>query len=110
MTGESQNAGRANDKAKRRRQAHTVRAKCMAVLSVWAQKRRAVQVCREMGVSWGILNQWEKRALQGMLRGLGQMEEAGEQPVNLGRRLERLLTGSERAPECKPGTEAMTQA
>lgn len=85
-------------KAKRNRRAHPAREKCLAVLSVWAQKRRASALCRELGISWGILNQWEKRALQGMLEGLGQKVESGDQPVSLGRRLERLLTGPEQAP------------
>ncbi len=87
------------DKAKRSRRAHPAREKCLAVLSVWAQKRRASTVCRELGISWGILNQWEKRALQGMLEGLGQKEPIGDQPVSLGRRLERLLTGPAPAGE-----------
>jgi transposase-like protein len=85
-------------KAKRNRRAHPAREKCLAVLSVWAQKRRASTVCRELGISWGILHQWEKRALQGMLEGLGQQAPIADQPVSLGRRLERLLTGPEQGP------------
>ena len=84
-------------KVKRNRRAHPAREKCLAVLSVWAQKRRASTVCRELGISWGILNQWEKRALRGMLQGLGQQAPITDQPVSLGRRLERLLTGPEPA-------------
>lgn len=94
-------------KAKRSRRAHPAREKCLAVLSVWAQKRRASTVCRELGISWGILNQWEKRALQGMLAGLGQKEPIGDQPVSLGRRLERLLTGPEQAPAGEPASVAV---
>ena len=84
-------------KAKRSQRAHPAREKCLAVLSVWAQKRRGSTVCRELGISWGILNQWEKRALRGMLQGLGQQAPITDQPVSLGRRLERLLTGPEPA-------------
>ena len=90
-SGTEKTAGR----ARRSRRAHPVREKCLAVLSVWARKRRASSVCRELGISWGILNQWEKRALQGMLEGLGQKGKIPEQPLNLGPRLERLLTGAE---------------
>lgn len=98
MKAENSGTVQTGSKTKRNRRVHPVREKCLAVLSVWAQKRRASTVCRELGISWGILNQWEKRALQGMLEGLGQKAACEEQPANLGRRLERLLQGPERSP------------
>lgn len=97
MKTEKNESGQTENKSKRNRRAHPVREKCLAVLSVWAQKRRAGTVCRELGISWGILNQWEKRALEGMLEGLGQKTVSAEQAVNLGHRLERLLQGPERS-------------
>ena len=79
-------------KSRRNRRLHTARVKGQAVLTVWAEKRRAGTVCRELGISWGILSQWEQKALQGMLQGLGQPETPGTPGVSLGRRLERLLS------------------
>lgn len=89
------NKERMTGKTRRNRHAHSAQEKSLAVLSVWAEKRRAGTVCRELGISWGVLNQWEKRALQGMLQGLGHREEKTEQSVSLCKRLERLILGEE---------------
>ena len=54
---------------------------CRAVLGVWMEKRSAEQVCRELGVTRKVLQQWQERAMDGMLRSLqpreGQEEERG---------------------------------
>ena len=46
---------------------HTAEEKCRAVLSVWTEKRKTGEVCREMGVPWSVLNHWQERAMEGML-------------------------------------------
>ena len=44
--------------------------KSQAVLAVWTERRKPLEICREMGVSWTILDQWQKRAMEGMLQAL----------------------------------------
>lgn len=42
--------------------------KCRAVLSIWAEKRKASEVARELGVGTGLLCQWQETAMEGMLQ------------------------------------------
>lgn len=44
--------------------------RCQAVLSVWTERRRPAEVCRELKVAGAVLSQWQKRALEGMLQAL----------------------------------------
>jgi hypothetical protein len=44
--------------------------KCKAVLSVWTEKRKPSQICKELGVKWTILMHWQNRAMEGMLQAL----------------------------------------
>jgi len=44
--------------------------KCRAVLSVWTEKSKPTQVCKELGVKWTILMHWQNRAMEGMLQAL----------------------------------------
>lgn len=81
-------------RTKRERKVYSASQKGAAILSIWAGRRTAGQISRQLGTSWTMINSWEKRALEGMLRGLGVAPEktpssAGE----LGKRLERLLAG-----------------
>jgi transposase-like protein len=55
---------------KKGRLGHTAEQKCRAVLSVWTERRKPGEVCRELGVAWSILNQWQDRAMEGMLLAL----------------------------------------
>ena len=41
-----------------------------AVLSVWTERRRPVEICREMSIPGMQLSQWQKRAMEGMLQAL----------------------------------------
>ncbi len=54
---------------------------CRAVLGLWLEKRTVEQVCRELGVTRKVLQQWQERAMEGMLRALqpreGQEDERG---------------------------------
>jgi transposase InsO family protein len=58
------------EKKGRRGLGHTPEEKCRAVLSVWTERRKPGEVCRELGVDWGILKQWQDRAMEGMLMAL----------------------------------------
>lgn len=44
--------------------------KTQAVLAVWTEKAKAAEVCRQMGVNWITFNQWQQRAMEGMLQAL----------------------------------------
>lgn len=44
--------------------------KCRAVLAVWMERKKASELCREMGVSASLLSQWQDRAVSGMLEAL----------------------------------------
>jgi hypothetical protein len=44
--------------------------KCRAVLSVWTEKRKPSEICKELGVNWTVLMHWQNRAMEGMLQAL----------------------------------------
>jgi transposase-like protein len=58
------------DKRGRKTSVHTAEEKCRAVLSVWTERRKPGEVCRELGVAWTILSHWQARAMEGMLLAL----------------------------------------
>jgi transposase-like protein len=78
------------DRKGRRISDHPAEEKCRAVLSVWTEKRKPGEVCREMGVAWSLLNHWQNRAMEGMLLAL-QPRVAMEKAVALTPRLAVLL-------------------
>jgi transposase-like protein len=69
---------------------HTAEEKCRAVLSVWTERRKPGEVCRELGVTWALLSQWQARAMEGMLLAL-QPRVPVEKTVALSPRLAVLL-------------------
>jgi transposase-like protein len=58
------------EKKRRKVSGHTAEEKCRAVLSIWTERRKLGEVCRELGVTWNLLNQWQDRAMEGMLMAL----------------------------------------
>ena len=71
------------EKRGRRRLRHTAEEKCRAVLSIWTERCKPGEVCRELGVDWGVLAQWQDRAMEGMLMALQpwvQMERVALSP------------------------------
>src|SRR5512136_1887103 len=78
------------EKKGRRGLGHTAEEKCRAVLSIWTERRKPGEVCRELGVAWSILNQWQERAMEGMLVAL-QPRAAVDKAVALNSRLAVLL-------------------
>jgi transposase-like protein len=78
------------EKKGRRVSGHTAKEKCRAVLSVWTEKRKPGEVCRELGIAWTVLNQWQERAMEGMLLAL-QPRAAVDKAVSLNSRLAVLL-------------------
>ena len=78
------------DKKGRKVSGHTAEQKCRAVFSVWTERRKPGEVCRELGVAWSLLNQWQERAMEGMLMAL-QPRVPVEKGVALNPRLAVLL-------------------
>ncbi len=70
---------------------HTAEQKCRAVLSLWTERRKPGQVCRDLGITWNVLNQWEERAMEGMLLALQPRTTQMEKMVALNSRLAVLL-------------------
>ena len=70
---------------------HTAEEKCRAVLSVWTERRKPGEVCRELGVAWALLNHWQERAMEGMLSALQPRIPVTEKTVALNSRLAVLL-------------------
>lgn len=81
---------RVEEKRGRRGMGHTAEEKCQAVLILWTERRKPGEVCREMGVAWGVLKQWQDRAMEGMLLAL-QPRVRVEKGVALSPRLAVLL-------------------
>jgi transposase-like protein len=79
------------EKKGRKGSGHTAEEKCRAVLSVWTERRNPGEVCRELGVAWSILNQWQERAMEGMLLALQPRIPVMEKTVALNSRLAVLL-------------------
>ena len=64
--------------------------KCRAVLSVWTERRKPAEVCRELSVPWMVLSLWQKRAMEGMLQALEPRVKLDKGPA-LSPRLQALL-------------------
>jgi len=70
---------------------HDVKTKCEAVLSIWSERRRPAEICRELGIHWAVLSAWQNRALEGMLRALSPRPERVEKPAAINPLLEQRL-------------------
>lgn len=64
--------------------------KCRAVLSVWTERRKPAEVCRELSIPWMMLSHWQKRAMEGMLQALEPRVNLDKGPV-LSPRLQAML-------------------
>ena len=82
--------------------------KSQAVLALWSGRRSTSSLSKELGVPWGILRNWESRALSGMLTALDpNWRQPAEKPCALPERLEKLLVQTT-APAPKPESEPKT--
>ena len=81
---------RAEEKKRRKVSGYTAQEKCRAVLSLWTERQKPGEICREMGVAWGLLSQWQDRAMEGMLQALESRVKL-ERGVALSPRLAVLL-------------------
>jgi hypothetical protein len=64
--------------------------KCRAVLSVWTERRKPAEVCRELSIPWMMLSYWQKRAMEGMLQALEPRVNLDKGPA-LSPRLQAML-------------------
>ncbi len=69
---------------------YSAQQRVQAVLSVWSERRRAREVCRELAIHPSALYAWERRALQAMLQALEPSTRQEPGPA-LSPKLERLL-------------------
>jgi hypothetical protein len=69
---------------------HGAMEKCRAVLSLWTERRKPAEVCRELQIPWMVLAQWQKRAMEGMLQALEPRVRLDKGPA-LSPRLQALL-------------------
>lgn len=44
--------------------------KVQAVLAVWTERCKPAEVCRQLNINWVTFNQWQQRAMEGMLQAL----------------------------------------
>jgi hypothetical protein len=44
--------------------------KAQAVLAVWTERCKPVDVCRQFKINWMTFNHWQRRAMEGMLQAL----------------------------------------
>lgn len=91
---------------KRQMRVFSAKEKSQAVLALWSGRRSSSALMKQLGIPWGTLNTWEKRALLGMLRAL---DPKWKEPVTGGRslpeRLEKLM-----AQTLRPALAEATQA
>ena len=72
--------------------------KAQAVLAVWTERCKPVDVCEQFHINWMTFNQWQRRAMEGMLQAL-------ESRVNLAKgqalspRLQALLQRQQRTSQ-----------
>jgi len=82
--------------------------KVQAVLAVWTERCKSAEVCRQLNINWVTFNQWQQRAMEGMLQAL-------ENRVNLTKgealspRLQALLQHRQRSVTADKLTQRLRQ-
>jgi transposase-like protein len=89
-------------KLKKESKVYNAHQRAQAVLSVWTERRRPAEVCRQLGINSTLLVQWQERAMAGMVEAL-QPRCLPEQQLGpaLTSKLERLLARQSLAQEGK---------
>lgn len=78
-------------KAKRTTRRFSAADKSRAVLTLWTERRSLTELCRELGVSWNVLNQWQEVAMAGLLQALEPKRKVPCGQIPLSMRLQGLL-------------------
>lgn len=93
-------------KTKRTSRRFSAADKCRAVLALWTERQSLTELCRDLGVSWNVLNQWQETAMAGLLQALEPKRKVpcGQVPLStrLQGLLERNLARAERASAPSP--------
>lgn len=76
-------------KKTRTRRKFSAEEKLTAVLMIWTEKKSGVEICKQMNLSWTILDRWQNQAMEGMLSALEPKKK--EESPTLNARLEKLL-------------------
>ena len=63
--------------------------KLKAVLMIWTEKRSGAEICKQMNLSWALLDRWQNQAMEGMLAALEPKKT--EETLQLNSRVEKLL-------------------
>jgi transposase-like protein len=95
--------------------------RAQAVLAIWTDRVKITEVSKTLGVSYSTLNQWQERAMEGMLQALEPrvnlangaalspriraLLERRQQQVGKERIMRRLEELQEVAPEGKPASD-----
>lgn len=86
----SMNSEKMQKKEKKEHRMFTAMDKAKAVLSVWSERRKPAEVCRETGIAWMQFSQWQNNALKGMLSELETKKDQVKCPP-ISERLSKLL-------------------
>jgi len=70
--------------------------KAQAVLAVWTECCKVSDICRQYNINWTTLNQWQDRAMEGMLQALEPQIKLSQGKA-LSRRLQALLQKQQRS-------------
>ena len=65
--------------------------KAQAILAVWTDRIKPAEVCRQMQINWITFQQWQSRAMEGMLQALENRVNLAQGQV-LSPRLQQLLS------------------
>lgn len=77
---------------------HSAHEKVKAVLSIWTERRKPAEVCRELDIQWALLSHWQDRALEGMMQAL-QPRVNLERGAALSPRLQAMLEKKQKRME-----------
>lgn len=75
----------------RKRRSYTAEEKCRVVLAMWTGRKQGTELCKELGVSWKMLEEWQARAMEGLVEALAPRDGEIRKGPMLGPRLKRLL-------------------
>lgn len=82
--------------APKARRSFAAKQKCEAVLSVWSERRKPAEVCRELEIPWQQLNNWQDTAMKGMMLALDPKRSPDGQRLSaVSPRVEKLLEKAE---------------
>ena len=75
---------------------YSAQEKAQAVLQVWTERSKPSQICRQLKVPWITFDQWQRRAMEGMLQALEPRVKLTEGQA-LSPRLQSLIRNQQQA-------------